>query len=48
MTVNVTEGASCADLTDGDLIVTYQITGGTGCFKGFPAPLRCSTHAILG
>jgi hypothetical protein len=36
MTVNVTEGAICVDLTTGlgHLTETYQITGGTGRFKG--------------
>jgi hypothetical protein len=36
LTVNVTEGAICVDLTAGvgDLTETYQITGGTGRFKG--------------
>ena len=35
MTVNITEGALCLDLTVpvGHLTVTYQITGGTGRFK---------------
>lgn len=35
MTVNVTEGAICVDLTTGlgHLTETYQITGGTGRFK---------------
>ena len=36
LTVRITEGAVCADLTAGvgHLTVTYQITGGTGRFKG--------------
>ncbi len=36
MTVNITEGAICIDLTAvvGHLTVTYQITGGTGRFRG--------------
>jgi hypothetical protein len=35
LTVNVTEGAICVDLTTGlgHLTQTYQITGGTGRFK---------------
>ena len=35
LTVRITEGAVCADLTAGvgHLTVTYQITGGTGRFK---------------
>jgi hypothetical protein len=35
MTVNVTDGAICVDLTTGlgQLTETYQITGGTGRFK---------------
>jgi len=35
LTVSVTEGSVCADLTAGvgHLTVTYQITGGTGRFK---------------
>ncbi len=36
LTVRITGGAVCADLTAGvgHLTVTYQITGGTGRFKG--------------
>jgi len=36
LTVRITEGAGCVNLTAGlaDLTVTYQITGGTGRFQG--------------
>lgn len=42
MTVNVTEGAICVDLTTflGHLTETYQITGGTGRFKGATGTLK--------
>src|SRR5262249_8212817 len=40
LTVSITEGAICADLTAGHLSATYQITGGTGRFKGASGVLK--------
>jgi hypothetical protein len=46
--VGITAGAICVDLTDitapvGKLTVTYQITGGTGRFKGASGDLRLNS-----
>ena len=51
MTVNVTEGAICVDLTTflGQLTETYQITCGTGRFKGATGTLTLTgtLNAVL-
>lgn len=49
MTVNVTEGAICVDLTTGlgQLTETYQITGGTGRFSSRAPSLAFSFITLL-
>ena len=48
LTVRITGGAVCADLTAGvgHLTVTYQITGGTGRFKGASGALTLTATLI--
>jgi hypothetical protein len=45
LTVGITQGALCIDLTAGvgHFTVTYQITGGTGRFKGASGTLTLTT-----
>ena len=51
LTVGITGGAICVDLAAhvGHLTVTYQITGGTGRFKGASGDLRLTStlHAVV-
>ena len=48
LTVNITEGAICVDLTAGvgHLTTTYQITGGTGRFKNASGTLNLTGTLI--
>src|SRR5215470_17791603 len=48
LTVNITEGAICVDLTAGvgHLTTTYQITGGTGRFKNASGTLTLTGSLI--
>src|SRR5215470_2044078 len=48
MTVNITDGAICLDLTAGvgHLTTTYQITGGTGRFKNASGTLTLTGSLI--
>jgi hypothetical protein len=48
LTVRITEGATCVDLTVpvGHVTVTYQVTGGTGIYKGASGTLILKANSL--